>query len=138
MADVLAFRKLRKVLCCLAIRVSLNQPLQGTHPPGVAVSALQHILGEAETMPEDRGLFMEHTWRLAPSICEFTSEFFMTIVWIARELVNQRLKGPSRFTGSGLFFVPVEHEGNQSSSDEEADVIARNCSGTFATRNVLG
>ena len=27
-------------------------------------------------MPPDRGLFLAETWRLAPSICRFTSELF--------------------------------------------------------------
>jgi uncharacterized protein len=75
-------------------------------------------------MPFDRGLFMEHTWRLAPSICKFTSELFYEGKLTSREqLAQQQLEGPTRFAGSGLFFVPVEHEGNQSSSDEEVDVI---------------
>jgi hypothetical protein len=88
------------------------------------VSALQHILDEAEMMPADRGLFLDHTWRLAPSLSKFTSELFYEWKLVSREqLAQQRLEGPTRFAGSGLFFVPVEHEGNQSSSDEEVDVI---------------
>ena len=32
--------------------------------------------------------------------------------------------GPSPFAGAGLWFVPVEHEGNQNSSVEEVDRVA--------------
>jgi predicted RecB family nuclease len=124
LADVLAVSQSAKSVVLLGDPRQLEQPLQGTHPPGVAVSALQHILDTHETMPEDRGLFMEHTWRLAPSICKFTSELFYEGKLFPREqLAQQRLEGPTRFAGSGLFFVPVEHEGNQSSSDEEVRVI---------------
>ena len=45
-----------------------------THPDGVNVSALQHILGEHQTIPADRGIFLPVA---APrDVCEFTSEVF--------------------------------------------------------------
>ena len=40
------------------------------------------------------------------------------------DLNQQALGGPSPFAGAGLWFVPVEHEGNQNSSFEEVDRIA--------------
>jgi uncharacterized protein len=124
LADVLAVSQAAKSIVLLGDPRQLDQPLQGTHPPGVAVSALQHILDKEETMPADRGLFLDHTWRLAPKICEFTSELFYENRLHPREqLEQQKLEGPSRFAGSGLFFVQVEHEGNQSSSDEEVDAV---------------
>jgi uncharacterized protein len=36
---------------------------------------------------------------------------------------QQKLIGPTHFVGSGLWFVPSFHEGNQSSSNEEATVV---------------
>ena len=40
------------------------------------MSVLQHLLGEHETVPPDRGIFLEHTWRLRPEICDFTSDAY--------------------------------------------------------------
>jgi ATP-dependent DNA helicase RecG len=54
----------------------LEQPKKGSHPEGVNASALQHLLGEFQTIPADRGIFIPTTRRLAPSICTFTSELF--------------------------------------------------------------
>ena len=45
----------------------LNQPLKGTHPPGAEQSALGHLLGGRDTMPADRGLFLDETWRMHPT-----------------------------------------------------------------------
>lgn len=42
----------------------LEQPMQGSHPEGTDVSALDHILGKHATIPADRGLFLAETWRL--------------------------------------------------------------------------
>src|SRR5262249_290616 len=104
----------------------LEQPLQGTHPSEVAVSALQHVLGASETMPTDKGLFLTETWRLAPAICQFTSELFYDPRLRPRPGADrQKLTGPTRLDGSGLWFVPVAHDGNQSSSNEEADAVVQ-------------
>ncbi len=45
-------------------------------PEAAKVSVLQHLLGEHETVPPERGIFLERTWRLRPEICAFTSEAY--------------------------------------------------------------
>ncbi len=124
LADVIAVSQGAKNLVLLGDPQQLEQPIQGSHPPGVAVSALEHILGNSETMPAQLGLFLEETWRLAPAICSFTSELFYNGRLRAHEgLQRQELRGPTRFAGSGLRFIPVVHEGNQSSSAEEVAAV---------------
>jgi len=125
LADVLAVSQATKRIVLLGDPQQLEQPQQGTHPPGVAVSALQHILGTAETMPPERGLFLPETWRLAPAICDFTSEvFYDGRLKPHAGCERQKLTGPTRFAGSGLWFVPVDHNDNQNSSDEETAAVA--------------
>jgi uncharacterized protein len=34
------------------------------------------LLNGKQTIGKDEGLFLEETWRLAPSICDYTSELF--------------------------------------------------------------
>jgi uncharacterized protein len=104
----------------------LNQPQKGSHPDGVAISALQHLLGDHETMPSDRGIFLPETWRLSPAICDFTSEvFYESRLRSKPALRSQSLTGIDGFAGSGLLYVDVRHEGRTSSSAEEADVVAK-------------
>src|SRR5271166_4229764 len=66
----------RRPSSCLGDPQQLDQPTQGSHPDGVDTSALDHVLAGHQTIPEDRGLFLEETWRLHPAICAFTSELF--------------------------------------------------------------
>jgi superfamily I DNA and/or RNA helicase len=88
------------------------------------VSALDHLLSGHATIPADRGLFLEETWRLHPDICAFTSELFYENRLRSRlGLERQQIKSNGRINGTGLRFLPVVHEGNQSSSLEEADQI---------------
>jgi uncharacterized protein len=126
LADVLAISQAANSVVLLGDPQQLEQPLQGTHPPGVDVSALQHVLGTNETMPSNMGLFLAETWRLAPSICQFTSElFYENRLRPHAGLERQTLIGSTRFAGAGLWFIPVNHDGNQSSSAQEADAIVQ-------------
>ncbi len=104
----------------------LEQPQQGSHPEGTGVSVLEHVLGDHQTMPPDRGILLPETWRLAPAICAFTSEVFYEGKLGPRPgLEQQLLASVAPFDGAGLWVVPVEHEGNQSSSAEEVEAVDR-------------
>jgi predicted RecB family nuclease len=76
LANVLAVSQAAKNVVLLGDPQQLEQPIQGSHPEGTDVSALSHILGMHATIPPDRGLFLDETWRLHPEICAFTSELF--------------------------------------------------------------
>jgi len=125
LANVLAVAQAARSVVLLGDPQQLDQPLQGSHPEGTEVSALQHLLGDKQTIPADRGLFLAETWRLHPSICTLTSELFYEGRLESRpDLGQQALGGESPFAGAGLWFVPVEHEGNQNSSIEEVEQVA--------------
>jgi len=102
----------------------LEQPIKGSHPEGTAVSALEHVLDGAKTIADDRGLFLEESWRLPPAICQFTSEVFYERRLYSREGVEkQALLGDGPFAGSGLWFVAAHHDANQGSSREEVEIV---------------
>jgi len=108
----------------------LDQPTQGTHPPGAERSALAHILqvgGQpVQTMPPDRGLFLERTWRMHPRITRFTSElFYEDRLDIEPGNERQALAGSGELDGEGIRFVAVTHaERDDTDSVEEAGVVA--------------
>lgn len=124
LANVLAIAQAATSLVLLGDPQQLDQPVQGSHPEGVDVSALHHVLGDAQTIAADRGLFLEETWRLHPAICSYTSEVFYGGRLHPRPgLEIQDVCSRSRATGTGLRHMPVPTEGNQSSSPEEAEAV---------------
>ncbi len=130
LANVLAASRAGRSLVLLGDPQQLEQPLQSSHPEGSEVSALSHLLDGAETMPDDRGLFLAETYRLHPDIADFTSEvYYRGRVQARPDLERQRIVPrhgqASPFLGAGLRYIPVPHAGNQARSPEEADVIAR-------------
>jgi uncharacterized protein len=125
LANVLAISQAAKSVVLLGDPQQLEQPLTGSHPEGAEVSALEHLLAGAKTIPADKGLFLEKTWRLHPTLCAFTSEVFYEGRLHAREgLERQQIDGHPWLGGAGLWFIPVRHEGNQNSSPEEVERVA--------------
>lgn len=126
LAQLLAAARSARNLVLLGDPRQLEQPQQGTHPEGSGVSALEHLLDGHETIPAQTGLFLDRTWRLHPSICRFASEVYYERRLESREgLERQALEGATPFEGSGLFFAPVPHEGNQNTSAEEVEAVSR-------------
>lgn len=124
LANVLAISQAAPRLVLLGDPQQLDQPMQGSHPEGTDVSALHHVLGGAQTLEADRGLFLAETWRLHPEICHFTSEMFYASRLQPRPgLEAQSVKSTSRVKGAGLRYLAVPTRGNQSSSLEEADAV---------------
>ncbi len=125
LANVLAVSQAANSLVLLGDPQQLEQPRKGSHPDGVDMSALGHILGDHQTIPADRGIFLPETWRLAPSICAFTSELFYEGRLTSRAgLERQRIVGVDGLPERGLGLIPVDHDGNRNYSQEEIDVIA--------------
>ena len=126
LADVLAAAPCARNLILLGDPQQLDQPLQGAHPPGAERSALAHLLGEEQVMPESLGLFLDGTWRLHPRICAYTSEVFYAGRLHAHAGRERHVVtgGEPPLTGSGIRFLPVAHEGRSSDSPEEVALIA--------------
>ena len=125
LANTLAVCQAASSLVLLGDPRQLDQPIQGIHPPGADVSALGHLLGGSATVDPSRGVFLDHTWRMHPSVCTFTTEqFYEGRLGTRRELARQTVIGPGPLAGQGLRFIPVEHAGNTNASDEEAERVA--------------
>jgi predicted RecB family nuclease len=124
LANVLAISRAGKSLVLLGDPQQLDQPQKGTHPEGVNASALEHMLGEHQTIPADRGIFLSTTWRLAPAICQFTSELFYEGKLASKPgLEHQSLAGVPGLDGSGLWFLDVHHDGNRNAAPEEVEAV---------------
>ncbi|MBI2524444.1 MAG: TM0106 family RecB-like putative nuclease [Candidatus Rokubacteria bacterium] len=120
LADTLALGTSARNLIFLGDPLQLAQVSQGVHPDGSGVSVLEHLLGTWPTIPEDRGLFLERSFRMHPDVCAFISE----IVYAGRLRSDESAARRGTDFGTGIRFLPVDHEGNRAASDEEVARIA--------------
>ena len=125
LADALAMGTAARNLILLGDPLQLAQVSQGVHPLGCGASVLEHLLGDAPTVPEDRGIFLERSFRMHPDVAGFISE----IVYADRLHSDESAKRRTTSFGTGIRFAPVEHEGNKSCSDEEVVRIAEMVAG---------
>lgn len=126
LANALAASPAAGSLILLGDPRQLEQPTQGVHPPGADASALGHAAGSALTLPGERGLFLDRTYRLHPDVCRFTSEVFYQsrLEPVAgRGLERQSVDGPGTLRETGLRRVDVEHTGNANESGEETEEV---------------
>ena len=136
LANVLAACQATNRLVLLGDPQQLEQPSKGSHPDGVGVSVLQHVLGAHKTMPKEHGLFLPITWRLAPAICEFTSELFYENKLTSKPGLEKQVltRPPARdlfelssaidLTGAGLRIVEATHDGRRNACEEEVELVA--------------
>jgi uncharacterized protein len=89
------------------------------------MSALDHVLDGAQTIPPERGRFLATTYRMHPDVCQFISEIaYENRLESAPECATQRVGGDGELAGAGLRYRPVVHAGNRTSSVEEgAEVV---------------
>ena len=126
LANAVAISQGARSMVLLGDPQQLESPMQGTHPEGCEASALQHVLGAHKTMPENLGLFIPETRRLAPPICFFTSEqFYEARLVSAPGMERQVLGGHPLINRSGLWFAPVPHSGNRNTAPEEVERVAQ-------------
>ena len=121
LADAVAMGTCARNLILLGDPLQLAQVSQGVHPTGAGVSVLEHLLGDAPTIPEDRGVFLEKSFRMHPAVSGFISE----IVYAGRLHSDVSAARRTTSAGTGIRFAPVDHDGNRSSSDEEVAEVAR-------------
>jgi uncharacterized protein len=137
LANVIAVGLCAKNVVLVGDQMQLPQVIKGHHPHGSSVSGLDYLMGDWATVPPNRGVFLEKTWRMHPKLCRFVSGAFYDGRLQSADCTNgQMLSLGSDCDGElakyGLRFVAVEHEGNSQRSVEEATRLAR------AYRELLG
>jgi uncharacterized protein len=126
LANAVAVASAADNLVLLGDPQQLDQPMQGSHPPGADRSALAHVLRDQATLSPERGLFLERTWRLHPELTSFTSEvFYDDRLESESHLGIQRVASTeSIFDGVGPRLVEVPSTGADNESAVEAEAVA--------------
>ena len=99
----------------------LPQVSQGTHPEPVDTSALDWLVDGRRTLPDERGYFLDRSYRMHPAVCAAVSALAYEGRLQSHECTEARhLDGQE----PGLHVSAVAHQGNSTESAEEADAIA--------------
>jgi len=121
LANALAVAGAAASLVLLGDPNQLPQVSNGTHPEGAEASALEHLVGGAQTIAPQRGLLLGTTYRLHPDINAFVSPAFYD-GRLGTDAANARQAlAPGRLVGgTGVRHVRIDHLGAGNRSREEA------------------
>jgi uncharacterized protein len=126
-ANVIAMGTAARNIVLVGDQMQLGQPIQGVHPGEAGLSILDFLLGTHATVASDRGIFLDHTRRLHPTVCSFISDaFYEGRLAPDPGNVGRRLifKSPIKgITPQGIHFLPESHTGCSQKSEEEGRII---------------
>nr|WP_125612665.1 TM0106 family RecB-like putative nuclease [Specibacter cremeus] len=123
LANTLAVSRSARRLLLLGDPQQLPQVTQGTHPEPVDESALGWLSAGHATLPSELGYFLADSWRMHPVLCDAVSKLSYD-----GRLESAPAAGLRHLAGApaGVEAVLVPHEGNSTSSREEAaEVVAQ-------------
>ncbi|MGH3581467.1 MAG: TM0106 family RecB-like putative nuclease, partial [Mycobacterium sp.] len=131
LANTIAVAPSARNLILLGDPQQLPQVSQGTHPEPVDGSALGWLVDGHHTLPEERGYFLDCSYRMHPAVCGPVSRLSYDGRLNAREDVS----GARHLAGvtPGVRVLTVDHDGNSTDSPEEAQAIVTEISTLLGT-----
>jgi uncharacterized protein len=141
LANLVAMGVAARNLVLVGDPMQLGQPIQGVHPGRSGESALEYLLDGLATIPDERGVFLPHTFRMHPDVCRFISEaVYDSRLKAEASNARQRLVlapgADPRLKPTGLAFVPVAHDACAQRSEEEAAAVKELYASLLAQRYV--
>jgi predicted RecB family nuclease len=125
LADVVAVSRCARNIVLVGDPRQLAHVVQGSHPEGAEASALEHLLGDQLTVADDRGIFLDRTWRMRSDVCAFVSRAFYEGKLLPEPSCDrQTITGDGGSALTGLRIALVEHEGDRTYSETEARRVA--------------
>lgn len=121
LANTIAVAPAAANLLLLGDPQQLPQVSQGTHPEPVDTSALEWLVDGQRTLPDERGYFLDLSYRMHPAVCAAVSALSYEGRLHSHECAAARRLDGYR---PGVRLLSVEHQGNSTDSPEEADAIA--------------
>ncbi|ORC01003.1 TM0106 family RecB-like putative nuclease [Mycobacterium persicum] len=99
----------------------LPQVSQGAHPEPVDASALEWLVDGQRTLPDERGYFLDRSYRMHPAVCAAVS----MLSYEGRLQSHAEPTAARRVAGyqPGVHVLSVAHQGNSTESPEEAEAI---------------
>lgn len=121
LANTIAVAPAAANLLLLGDPQQLPQVSQGTHPDPVDTSALDWLVDGHRTLPDQRGYFLDRSYRMHPAVCAAVS----ALSYEGR-LHSHECTAARRLSGypPGVQTLTVGHHGNSTESPEEAEAIA--------------
>lgn len=131
LANTVAVSRAARNVLLLGDPQQLPQVSQGTHPEPVDGSALGWLVDGHNTLPPERGYFLDRSYRMHPAVCRAVSR----LSYDGRLHSYENVTAARRLDGiePGVRTLDVQHLGNATESPEEVDAILAEIQGLLGT-----
>jgi predicted RecB family nuclease len=128
LANLVAMGTSARNIVLLGDQMQLGQPIQGVHPGRSGESSLEYLLNGMATIPPERGIFLNTTWRMHPNVCRFISDaVYDSRLEPEKNNAQQSLllaaDAHPGLAPTGVRYLPVEHDACSQRSEEEASLV---------------
>ncbi|PLW66912.1 TM0106 family RecB-like putative nuclease [Pseudohalioglobus lutimaris] len=130
LAKLAAMSTQARSIVCLGDQMQLPQPIQVTHPGDSACSILDYFLQDTPTVPPEKGVFLNRTYRMHKGVNGFISDAIYSgrlgndPACDCQEIQLAGSRRESVGAGTGIRYLETAHSGNKQASQEEVDLIA--------------
>ena len=121
-ADLIALGGVAKNIILVGDQLQLGQPTQGSHPGLSNNSVLDYLLQGKDTIEDNRGIFLNRTYRMHPNINSFVSEnFYENKLLTNPENKKRKIDLPNNFfiKNEGIHTILMDHEDCTQTSEQE-------------------
>ena len=126
LADLISIGNIAKNIVLIGDQNQLGQPIKGTHPNDSGQSILDYLLEGRDTIPENRGIFLNKTYRLHSKINEFISSNFYEGRLNCDERTDKRIIKFNKkciIQKPGVHYIEMNHKNNVQTSLEEIETV---------------
>lgn len=127
-ANLVAMATSTKNIVLIGDQMQLAQPIQGIHPGRSGESSLEYLLNGMATIPPERGIFLNTTWRMHPDVCRFISDavydsrLLPEVANSVQQLILDKKTNPF-LKPAGIRFIAADHDACSQRSEEEAEIV---------------
>lgn len=128
LANLVAVAGSARNIILVGDQMQLPQPVQGVHPGETGLSSLEYLLQGRATVPPERGILLNESWRMHPSVCHFISNAIYDGRLSNRPHTAKRSLvigdfAHSALASAGITMLQLDHQGFTQGNPEEADAI---------------
>ena len=124
-SKVIASSLSSKNIVMIGDHMQLPQPSLGIIEGESSLSPIEYLIKEKNTISDQKGIFLEKTYRMHPTICEFISDSFYEKRLITdKDNSNQKIiKNNNNSVKNGIYLVDLNHSGSSVQNINEVDFI---------------
>ena len=135
LANLLVMAQCAKTIILVGDQQQLSQPTKADHPGESGKSCLEYLIKDANVVPKDKGIFLNTSWRMEPSLTNIVSELFydQKLIGCHSNKINSikwgkplSSKSGDSYPDKGIIFKKIEHYGCSVKSFEEIDLSRAN------------